>query len=853
MHPTIEIQYPGGRTETLELIRERTLVGRGKSADIRINDNRVSREHCAFEVSGDQVYVVDLGGSNGTWIGGTKILSNVREPLPVDATVHVGPARIKLVTYEEAFDPERDLESQAFAPVAPQRPSAPAARSVRAVGAAGAAGAARQSMGDQSVASIELDERSVGLDAGERSAIQITITNQGKIVDHYTLSVAGVPSSWVTLPKGGLELLPRQSGTLTVGLHPPRHARTSAGAHPVSIALLNRQGQIVSEVTAEIVISAFENLIVEVRPNPYQSRMGGELTVNVENHGNEETQYRVDVIEPSDSIDVVVEPATSTVAPQQSRQSVIHLRPRKRNWIGDAKRMNLAITVTGSQQSTATSSAYSQNSTIPRWLPILLLMLCCIGFILFALVGYPELKPVLFPTATAVPTPTPENTPTATPDFGATETATRAIWLNLDDDSDGLNNGLELELGTSPLSKDTDNDGLSDFDEHTRYNTDPLNHDTDGDTLEDGAEVTDGCKSPINNDTDLDGIPDNLDPDSCAGVTPTASPVTGFALGGQVNNSLDNLPIMQEAGMSWVKVQHRFSLDADPTSTMQDAAKFKEQGFKVLLSVVGNKEELERGGANYISAFAKFLGDIAPVADGIEVWNEPNIQNEWPIGQISGLAYADMLRQAYGSIKAANPLTIVISAAPAPTGTNNETVMSDDRFIGEMVRANAANFMDCIGIHFNVGATPPADTTGHPFDSNGHYSWYFLPMMDLYYDTFNQSATGGIPLCFTEIGFVTDDGFDLTLAQAGASNFLFAEANSIFDQGVWLADALERSCRSGKVLLFIVWNVDFTNYGQDPQAGYAILRPDGKCPSCERLNQAVSTLIGEGCMARPSR
>jgi hypothetical protein len=847
MHPTIEIHHPDGRVETVELTRERTLVGRGKTANIRISDDRISREHCALEVSGDQVYVVDLGGSNGTWIGGTKILSNVREPFPPDATVHVGPAQIKLVDQQQAFDPEHDLESQAFVPVAPRRTSAAAA------GAAGA-GAIRQDRADQSAASLELAERSVGLDAGDRTSIQISITNQGKIVDHYTLSVTGIPPAWVTLPKAGLELLPRQSGTLIIGIHPPRHPRTSAGTHPMSIALLNRQGQIVTELTTEIVIAAFENLVVEVRPNPYQSRMGGDLTVNVENHGNEQTQYRIDVIEASDSMDIVVEPATATVAPLQSRQSVIHMRPRKRNWIGDANRMNLAISVTGTQQSASTSSAYSQNSTIPRWLPLLLLMLCCVGFILFALVGYPELKPILFPTPTLVPTPTPQNTPTATPDLPATQTATRVIWLELDDDSDGLKNGLEIELGTSPMSKDTDNDGLSDFDEHTRYDTDPLNHDTDGDTLEDGAEVADPCKSPINNDTDLDGIPDNLDPDSCAGVTPTASPVTGFALGGQVNNSLDNLAVMQGAGMSWVKVQHRYSVDADPTSTMQDAAKFKEQGFKVLLSVVGNREELERGGANYISAFAEFLGKIAPVADGIEVWNEPNIQNEWPVGQISGLAYSDMLRQAYGSIKAANPLTIVISAAPAPTGTNNETVMSDDRFIQEMMNSNAANYMDCIGIHYNVGATPPADTSGHPYDSNGHYSWYFLTMMDLYYDTFNPGAsTGGVPLCFTEIGFLTDDGFDLTLAQAGATNFLFAEANSIFDQGVWLSDALQRSCRSGKVLLFIVWNVDFTNYGQDPQAGYAILRPDGKCPTCDRLNQAVGTLIGEGCMSRPSR
>jgi len=32
-----------------------------------------------------------------------------------------------------------------------------------------------------------------------------------------------------------------------------------------------------------------------------------------------------------------------------------------------------------------------------------------------------------------------------------------------------------------------------------------------------------------------------------------------------------------------------------------------------------------------------------------------------------------------------------------------------------------------------------------------------------------------------------------------------------------------------------VWNVNFTNYGEDPMAGYAIIRPDGSCPACALL------------------
>jgi len=56
----------------------------------------------------------------------------------------------------------------------------------------------------------------------------------------------------------------------------------------------------------------------------------------------------------------------------------------------------------------------------------------------------------------------------------------------LDLDKDGLENRLEAELGTNPESTDTDNDGLSDYDEYCKYRTDPTKKDSDSDGKPDG-------------------------------------------------------------------------------------------------------------------------------------------------------------------------------------------------------------------------------------------------------------------------------------------------------------------------------------------------------------------------------
>ena len=80
-----------------------------------------------------------------------------------------------------------------------------------------------------------------------------------------------------------------------------------------------------------------------------------------------------------------------------------------------------------------------------------------------------------------------------------------------DDDSDGLSNEREDQLGTDHSKPDTDGDGLLDGQEVNQYGTDPKKQDTDGDTLIDGAEVTTHNTSPTEADTDGDGTKDGVE------------------------------------------------------------------------------------------------------------------------------------------------------------------------------------------------------------------------------------------------------------------------------------------------------------------------------------------------------
>lgn len=88
------------------------------------------------------------------------------------------------------------------------------------------------------------------------------------------------------------------------------------------------------------------------------------------------------------------------------------------------------------------------------------------------------------------------------------ETKQIEINENDDEDSDGLTNKEEKELGTDIFYNDSDADGLNDYEEVKEYNTNPLLKDTDGDEIDDLNEIK-MRMNPLEKDSDGDGILDS--------------------------------------------------------------------------------------------------------------------------------------------------------------------------------------------------------------------------------------------------------------------------------------------------------------------------------------------------------
>jgi len=72
--PTNVVIVEGGNAgEVISLAAAPLLIGRGNDAAIRLDDDYVSTRHARIASSGDQWYVEDLGSTNGTYVGTSRI------------------------------------------------------------------------------------------------------------------------------------------------------------------------------------------------------------------------------------------------------------------------------------------------------------------------------------------------------------------------------------------------------------------------------------------------------------------------------------------------------------------------------------------------------------------------------------------------------------------------------------------------------------------------------------------------------------------------------------------------------------------------------------------------------------
>jgi diguanylate cyclase (GGDEF)-like protein len=95
--------------EMFKLEAARSVIGRSPKAEIRLSDEGVSREHAAVCIKAGDVYLEDLGSTNGTFCNGARVS---RRTLEDGDKIMIGSTTILKFTYHDKFD--EDFQKQMY-------------------------------------------------------------------------------------------------------------------------------------------------------------------------------------------------------------------------------------------------------------------------------------------------------------------------------------------------------------------------------------------------------------------------------------------------------------------------------------------------------------------------------------------------------------------------------------------------------------------------------------------------------------------------------------------------------------------------------------------------------------------
>ncbi|NDJ84572.1 MAG: hypothetical protein GYB66_01675 [Chloroflexi bacterium] len=151
--------------------------------------------------------------------------------------------------------------------------------------------------------------------------------------------------------------------------------------------------------------------------------------------------------------------------------------------------------------------------------------------------------------------------------------------------------------------------------------------------------------------------------------------------------------LVDALGMQWVKIY-------DPGQVRQHPG--KKILFRMDMRWPQDWDQFKRD----IRARTQGLLAMGEV-DAIEVHNEPNLRIEW--GEVpDAWQYTQMLRVAYGEIKAVAPNVLVISGGLASTITTGDgRAIGDLEFAREMFENGAGDYFDAFGYHPYGYNAPP--------------------------------------------------------------------------------------------------------------------------------------------------
>jgi len=140
---------------------------------------------------------------------------------------------------------------------------------------------------------ISLSQSTLAITPGIPTSMTVTIRNLGRLVDHYSLRIEGVPDAWLTIDPPQVQINPSDAGTMTLTINVPRAPESRAGEYELTIyaeAQHARKGEFGIAQARWTVVEYMGNALA-VQPRIAQGRDQATYTLQLRNDGNAAARY----------------------------------------------------------------------------------------------------------------------------------------------------------------------------------------------------------------------------------------------------------------------------------------------------------------------------------------------------------------------------------------------------------------------------------------------------------------------------------------------------------------------------------------------------------------------------------
>ncbi|MDQ3938836.1 MAG: hypothetical protein M3253_09190, partial [Chloroflexota bacterium] len=139
---------------------------------------------------------------------------------------------------------------------------------------------------------VTLPERTLTITPGQPATFPVTIANLGRTVDHFTITVEGVPPKWVQVPPQPVQLNPNANTTVRLTINVPRAPSARAGEHDVTIIATSQDTPAeTGKASARWTVLPFAALALDIEPVQAGGPKGAAYSLTLANEGNAEDTY----------------------------------------------------------------------------------------------------------------------------------------------------------------------------------------------------------------------------------------------------------------------------------------------------------------------------------------------------------------------------------------------------------------------------------------------------------------------------------------------------------------------------------------------------------------------------------